>query len=167
MPYIRAPSIRSLSELAAVLPALEAWIAGASFQAIYEQLTEAGVKISNRKLKIEDVVALCENGFGYDMAMVVASLSDLCETLHDDLHSAFSLLQKRIKHGLSDVAAIAFFEAGFADRLVASALAERYPDVENRVHARAWVRNEAEPTRGILSAYPAYFTSVLDEMLAG
>jgi hypothetical protein len=39
------------------------------------------VRISRNNATIEDVVTLCENGFGYDVAIVIASLADLAEPL--------------------------------------------------------------------------------------
>ena len=45
---------------------------------------------------------------------------------------ALAFLQRRVKHGLADHAALAFLEAGFADRVVASALAAAWPEVRER-----------------------------------
>ena len=39
------------------------------------------MRISRNNATIEDVVTLCENGFGYDVAIVIASLADLAEPL--------------------------------------------------------------------------------------
>jgi helicase len=80
------------------------------------------VRVSRNNATIEDVVALCENGFGYDVAMVVASLADLAEPLDPALQGALALLQRQVKNGLTETAALAFLEAGFADRVVATAL---------------------------------------------
>jgi hypothetical protein len=112
-------------------------------------------------------VALCENGFGYDTAMIVASLADFAETLDEDLRGALALLQQQIKYELNSSSAIAFFEVGFADRVVAMALATLFPDVKNRSQARAAARQGLEAVREFLSEYPSYFSSVLDEIGAG
>jgi hypothetical protein len=76
--------VRALSNPDIVLPALQAWVGGQSFETIYALLAEANVRVSNRGAKIEDVVALCEDGFGYDAAMIVASLADFAENLDND-----------------------------------------------------------------------------------
>ena len=125
------------------------------------------LEFSNRRAKVEDVVALCEDGFGYDAAMIVASLADFAETLDNDLRGALALLQQQIKYGLSSSAAIGFFEAGFADRVVATELANLFPSVQNRGQARAAARQEVGTIRTALAEYPSYFSSVLDEMAVG
>jgi hypothetical protein len=130
-------------------------------------LGQANVRISNRRAKVEDVVALYENGFGYDVAMIVAALADFAETLDDDLRGALALLQQQIKYGLGSNAAIGFFEAGFADRVVAMELANLFPEVRNRSQARTTVRGEAGAVRTALAKYPSYFSAVLDEVTAG
>ena len=56
--------------------------------------------------------------------MIVAALADFAETSDDDLRGALALLQQQIKYGLNSTAAIGFFEAGFADRVVAMELAK-------------------------------------------
>jgi hypothetical protein len=150
-----------------VLPALQAWIGGQSFEAIHASLAEANVRVSNRRVKVEDVVALCENGFGYDAAMIVASLADFAETLDNDLRGALALLQQQIKYGLSTSAAIGFFEAGFTDRVIVTELANLFPEVLNRSHARATARREAVAIRTALTGYPSYFRAVFDEIAAG
>ena len=67
-------------------------------------------------------MALCEGGFGYDMAMIAASIADLTEDLSEEFAKAATLLHRQIKYGLTGSAAIAFHEAGFADRHVATFL---------------------------------------------
>jgi hypothetical protein len=101
---------------------------GASFRV--DRWSEADKLIGlllRRRLASVSVWLDLRGGFGYDIAMVVASLTDLAEPLGNDLHTAFSKLQKQIKYGLSDLAAIAFLAAGFADRVVASMLSVIWP----------------------------------------
>ena len=46
---------------------------------ILATLVEVDARIGGRKRKptVEDAVALCEGGFGYDVAMIIASIADL------------------------------------------------------------------------------------------
>ena len=74
-------------------------------------------------------------------------------------------LQRQMKSGLPSLAALGFFDAGFADRVVAQAMAETFPDVVDRYSARVAIRNGAGRARELLARYPAYFESVLDELL--
>ena len=121
--YSDARSIRNLSDPDVVSIALVEWVAGRSYAAIHALLEGRDVRVSGDRATIEDVVSLCENGFAYDAAMVIASLADLAEPLDPDVQSALALLQRQVKNGLTDRSAVAFLESGFADRVVASALA--------------------------------------------
>ena len=107
---------------------------------------------------------MCESGFGYDVAMIVASFADLTEGLNADLHSAAAFLQKQVKYGLADQAAIAFHEAGFADRFVASLLGFAWPHVADRAGVRMVCRREPNAVRASLASLPSYFTSVTAEL---
>jgi hypothetical protein len=82
-----------------------------------------------------------------------------------ELPEALARLQRQMKSGLTSLAALGFFEAGFADRIVAQALAARFPDVSDRQSARLAVRNANAQAREIVGQYPGYFVSILDELL--
>ena len=79
--YANSRLIRNLSDTHVVPLALAEWVAGHSYAAIHALLTGRNVRVSGDKTTVEDVVALCENGFGYDVAMVIASLADLVSRL--------------------------------------------------------------------------------------
>ena len=79
--HTNARSISSLSDADVVPLALAEWVAGRSYTAIHDLLVGRMVRVSGDGATVEDAVALCENGFGYDVAMVVASLADLAEPL--------------------------------------------------------------------------------------
>jgi hypothetical protein len=162
--FVTARSIRSLSDQAIVSKALSEWVAGRSFAVIFATLADAGIRVGRGHATIEDAVALCESGFSYDVAMIVASLADLAEGLNADLHAAAVLLQKQLKYGLADQAAIAFHEAGFADRFVASLLALAWPNVADRTGVRVVCRTEANVVRALLASVPSYFTNVAAEL---
>ena len=124
------------------------------------------MRVGRSNATIEDAVALCENGFGYDAAMVVASLADLAEPVDPELQSALALLQRQMKHGLAEKAALAFLEAGFADRVVATALGQAWPEVRDRGSVRAICRNEPSAVRAVLDSMPSYFRAVATELSA-
>jgi hypothetical protein len=67
---------------------------------------------------------------------------------------------------LSERAAIAFLEAGFADRVVATALGQAWPGVRERDGVRAVCRNEHEAVLAILNRMPSYFRAVAAEFAA-
>jgi len=160
-----SPAIRSLSSGLAVPEALAAWVAGRPYQAIHARLHELEIKVSGNHATVEDAVALCENGFAYDLAMITASMADLAEAMEGNLHAGLARLQKQIKYGLTDPAAIAFVEAGMADRVVASALSLVWPNVRDRAGVRA-AFHDAQAREAWLSAFPAYFSAVASEIAA-
>ena len=162
--FSNAPSIRAISDAAVIPRTLAEWVAGRSFAVILVTLQAAGVRVSGDFPSVEAAVTLCQNGFSYDVAMVLASLTDLVEPLDAGLHAVVALLQKRVKYGLSDKAAIAFLEAGFADRVVASMLALAWPKVVDRVGVRAVCRTEGAAVRALLAGMPSYFIGVATEL---
>lgn len=161
--FVTSRAIRALTVQAIVPRVLNEWISGRSFAVIFETLRGAGVRVGRDHVTVEDVVSLCEGGFGYDVAMIVASLTDLADGIDADLHSAAALLQRRIKYGLTDMAAIAFYEAGFADRHIASLLSLAWPGVTDRAGVRTACRQE-DVMRAVLARTPSYFINVAAEL---
>ncbi|WP_119389653.1 DEAD/DEAH box helicase [Taklimakanibacter lacteus] len=165
--YVGAKSITSLSDPDVLLPTLKRWIDGGSFYELRDPLVEADVRFGRYKATAEHMVALCENGFGFELAMVVASIADLVEPIDDELFKQIVRVQRQIKNGLSDPAALAFFEAGFADRVVAQVLGEKFNGVVDRAGVRRVCRNQTEDIRDLLDEFPSYFRTVIDELGAG
>jgi hypothetical protein len=109
------------------------------------------------------MVAICESGFGFDLAMVIASMADLMEPLNADLSADVAELQRQIKHGLKSDSALAFYEAGFADRVVAQALGAEFTYVVDRAGVRATCREELVDVGPVLDKFPSYFAAVAAE----
>jgi hypothetical protein len=162
--YTNARSIRSLSDTDVVPLALTEWVAGHSYSAVHALLTSRNLRVGGDKATVEDAVALCDSGFGYEIAMVIATLADLAEQLDPGVQGALALLQRQVKNGLSNRAALAFLEAGFVDRVVASSLAAAWPGVRQRRDVRTICRNSSAEVAAILAAYPSYFAIVADEL---
>lgn len=161
--FTTSRSIQAISHQGVVPRALEERVAGRSYAVIFDTLAEARVRVGRDHVTVEDAVALCESGFGYDVAMIAASIADLAEELDDALHAGTSLLQKQIKYGLTDRAAIAFHEAGFADRHVASPLGLVWGNVVDRGGVRTACQQE-ETIRAVLAHIPGYFVKVAAEL---
>jgi hypothetical protein len=142
------------------------WFDERSYEEIYAELRKHDVRIggNHRHVSVDDVVDMCENGLGYEMAMLVVTMTDSVEGQADALHRELALLQRRLKCGLDSESALAFFEAGFADRKVAGVLGAAFSDVTNKHQARATVRASADKIIKILQPYPSYFRSVFEEI---
>ncbi len=145
--------------------ALYAWCAGKTYGEVLTILKAAGVKKGRNSLKVENAVALCENGFGYDVAMIVASMADLAEDLDPVLFDGLGTLQRIIRCGLTSTSAIAFYEAGFADRVVAQSLAEGIDfNVADKGTVKAVVRQSPAQIDAVLAAFPSYFETIAEEL---
>lgn len=162
--YVTSKALSKLTDQNQILPTLKAWLAGQSFDAIGQALRAADVRTSNRHITANHVVAICEGGFGFDLAMIVASIADLVEPLDEDLYEALVLLQRQIKNGLSSAAALAFYEAGFKDRVIAQTLAAAFGGVTDRTEVRRVCRAQRDELDAVLDAFPAYFQSVAEEL---
>jgi hypothetical protein len=161
--HTTARSIRSLADQAVAPELLRAWTEGAPYVAIFRTLRDRNIKFGAGNATVEDAVALYENGFGYDVAMI-ASLADLGEPLGDELYAGLAWVQRRVKYGFAEHAEVEFFEAGFAERIVAAAFAERFPEVASRRDVRQVMRSQIEPMAAVLTHFPAYFRSVAQEL---
>lgn len=155
-------SIRSLSNKDFLPHALADWVDGRSYHEIHQRMADLDIRVSGDHATVEDAVALCEGAFAYDLAMITASLADLAEEMDEALFAGFSKLQKHIKYGLTNPAAIAFMEAGFADRVVANFLSVLWNGVRDREGVRTACRHQA--TISALQAYPSYFSTVAREL---
>ncbi|MFG6510625.1 MULTISPECIES: DEAD/DEAH box helicase [unclassified Sulfitobacter] len=162
--YVASKALSKLTDQRQILPTLKEWLAGHSFDAIAQRLRAANVRTSNRHITANHVVAICEGGFGFELAMVVASMADLVEPLDESLYEKLLLLQREIKNGLSNTAALAFYEAGFRDRVVAQSLAAAFGDVTDRTGVRHVCRMKREDLNAVLDDYPAYFQGVAEEL---
>jgi len=164
----RHSTIVALSKQEVVPSLVQAWLAGETFVAIIDRLREADVRIggNKRKPKIEDAIALCEGGFAYEGAMVIATLADLAEEMDGTIRDAFKVLQRQMKAGLTTGPALGMYEVGFVDREIAKDLGASFQQVTDFTSARAWVRANGDFTRNLIAPFPAYFGTVLDELLA-
>jgi hypothetical protein len=161
--FATSRSIRAISLQNIIPRTLREWVSGRSFATIFETLVEAGARVGRNHVTVEDAVALCESGFGYDVAMIAASIADLTEDLGEDLQGAAALLQRQIKYGLTERSAIAFHEAGFADRYVATLLGVAWGNVVDRAGVHAACRQE-NVMRAVLAHIPRYFMVVAAEL---
>lgn len=165
LPHASDRSIRSMSDRTALPRLLAAWADGRNYEQLLQILEEnQALRISGRKPTVEDAVSLGDGGFGYDVAMLVAAVTDLVEPVEGNLYTALGHLQKRVKYGLALPSAIAMYEAGFADRVVATALGTIWPLALDRAGVRAVCRAPNGGLAAVLQAYPEYFATVAEEL---
>lgn len=162
--HVNSKICSDIEDKSSISLAFQMWIAGVSFGDIYEELTRRGVKIRASKIRPDDVVSLCEGAFGFEASMIAASLADLSEAVDDNTRKAFGKLQRSLRYGLGKPGEIALYEAGFSDRFIVQALAERFGGATSRSTIRAICRSDKENITTILNSFPAYYTKVLTEI---
>jgi POLQ-like helicase len=151
------------------------WISGAPFYELLKYLHSKNVKIvagkQRRELKIEHVVEICESAFAYDGALTIGAVADLIAARSNEesasLVQTLNDLHKRFKYGLSASSAIAVYECGFADRIIAPDLSSVIGVApKTRSRAVGLLRENEQSVRVVLDKYPDYFGAVLDALLA-
>ena len=162
--HIRHRTFTRITPAASLKSLATQWIQGAPFHALLKILTAAKARIGTgprpRKPQLDHVVDICENAFAYDGMLVLGAVTELTrlhfphnKVLLDDLQ----ILQKRLKYGLARTAAIALYELGFADRVLASELAPVVGAVESRAAAKQAIHHHEDAIREVLPQYPPTF----------
>ena len=153
--------------------AMKMWLTGEPFFAILTSVRNLGAQMiwgnQRRDFTIDHIVELCESGFAYDGALLIGSICEMIDLIEVEDSSDFvhrlHLFQKRIKYGLPTEAAIAVYELGFADRVIAQELVENLGITGN---TKGKLINEIREHQGdaikILSGYPTYFQERLYEL---
>ena len=159
--------LMALSQQDVIPEVARLWLLASPYVEIFQFLSARDVRIggNSRKVTIEDAVSICESELGYDCAMMIATLADIAEDIDPDVSAKLSMLQRRMKYGLTSEAEISFFEVGFADRAVATAMAESFPLVRDRSMALASIRENRELAQSILAEFPSYFAAVARELV--
>lgn len=151
------------------------WLKGAPFYELFAYLRSNDVKImagkQRRELKIEHVVEICENAFAYDGALLIGAVADLISAHAADedqsLVQSLNDLHKRFKYGLPASSAIAIYECGFADRIIAAELSSVIGAApKTRSRAVSLLRANEQSARAVLEKYPEYFETVLSTLVA-
>jgi len=149
------------------------WLEGESYSNIYTRLNLNKIKISNKFCRIENIVDICEGGFGFDASLTFGSLNEILKsTISDDitdLLERLGLLQKRIKYGLPSKASIIIYELGFTDRVIALDLEQSIKlnivfDLAKRNEIIRILKTDIELYNQVLAKYPTYFTVILQEV---
>ncbi|MDC7312370.1 DEAD/DEAH box helicase [Enterobacter ludwigii] len=153
------------------------WLAGDSFAALLQRLDKLGAYYpygtNQRIFDLDMVVDLCEQTFGFEFALLLAAVKESfiassSEQAGDVFRGYADLLQKRLKYGLPNQSCIAFFEAGFAERVIAQCLAEGMTQdaIQASFDSRNMIRENPERFEIILQGFPSYFSDVFKTITA-
>lgn len=164
--------IKKLKENDALL-LCKSWINGTSYIDLQRQISPMKL-VSGRKFKLDQIVDLCEGGFGYVVSLLLGSISELLNLSENDIENIEDIknrlgqLQKMVKYGLPDIFSILIYEAGLADRRLSIELSSRlssttsFPNLKEIGQA---ISQKPELQDYIKNNYPAYFSERLDYIL--
>lgn len=168
---IKNSAFRTCRPQAVLFDIAKSWIAGERFNDLLKRLTAIkarfGLGLRPRKPKIDHTVELCENALGFEGALVIGAITEFCRSSSSDetLIKNLSHLQKRVRYGLNSIAAITFYELGFADRVISTELSSLFPEVASRSTAIDALSVGKSTARNLLTQYPAYFMASLQDLL--
>jgi superfamily II DNA/RNA helicase len=156
----------------------EGWFAGRSFAELLQELDALGTYYPygnyNRAFDLDLVVDLCEQTFGFEFALLLASVKESfvarggAKDAGKLLTTHFDLLQKRLKYGLPDQDCISYYEAGFSERVIAQALSEGmvWDRAQSRDGARKLIRQYPNDFDVVLRDFPSHFMDIFRDIVA-
>lgn len=166
--YIRNPNFQKCTAKEALYELAVGWLQGRPFSDLYAALIKSGAKIGLRKVLIEHVVDICENALGYEGALIVGAVNVVCDLqlpLDTSVPDDLQLLQKRLKYGLASASAVAIYELGLSDRVIAAEVCQAIGPVKSKKRALAVIRSQWDVISDILEKYPRYFQDRLAALL--
>jgi len=150
------------------------WISGTPFNQLFRIADNNKCKLGKgkrpRKVKIENIIDICEGGLAYDGALLVSALCEFVEMLDregtGDPINRLQLFQKRMKYGLPTETTIALFELGFSDRVIAQDLATslNLAATQKKDLVKA-LKKDRDGARAVVERYPSYFQERINELL--
>lgn len=165
---MRSNLVRRCTKPGALPEFARRWMNGEAPITLLAFLAEEGVRFGDRYATIDHVVELCENALAFDG---VLALSAIIETMRLEGHDGrpvierLEVLQKRLKYGLRETTAIALHEIGFADRAVATALAQMLGTGLGRNRVLRRLRRRSDAVFEVLEDFPSYYTFVGNNLL--
>ncbi len=149
------------------------WISGTPFHELYRIADTNKCKLGKgkrpRKVKIENIIDICEGGLAYDGALFVSALCEFVEMLHregtGDPINRLQLFQKRLKYGLPTETTIALYELGFSDRVIAQDLAAalNLAATQKKDLVKA-LKKDRDGANAVMEKYPIYFQERMNKI---
>lgn len=171
-------SVKRLKDTApvdAMVDLAKGWLSGETYEVLLFWLNSVDASYPygkrRRKFDIDSLVGICEHAFAYEFALVIAAVKEAFVSFYDsdeavqDFVIHVDLLQKRLKYGLPSQESISYFEAGFAERVVAQAVAAAVGEVaKTSSEAQILVRRYAEDVGPVVERYPSFFIDVFEQL---
>ena len=170
--------LRKLTPPEAVKDVALRWIRGEPYHQIMDALNKKSAVIQHETrgdtITYDTIVSMCEKAFSFEFCLHLAAIKESYKAhrgedgLTQKEEADFDLLLKRLKYGLPSLSAISYFEAGFADRVIAQSLIG-IPSkfgVNSAYDAKKTLRRNKVAASLLLSEMPAYYRAVLARILS-
>ena len=150
------------------------WISGTPFHELYRIADTNKCKLGKgkrpRKVKIENIIDICEGGLAYDGALLVSALCEFVEMLNregtGDPINRLQLFQKSLKYGLPTETTIALYELGFLDRVIVQDLvASLNLDATQKKDLVKALKKDRDGAKALMEKYPSYFQEQMNKLL--
>ncbi|PMU88373.1 DEAD/DEAH box helicase [Pseudomonas sp. GW704-F3] len=147
------------------------WIKGSPYHALSSYLTLSGAKYiwgtKRRVITNEHTISACESGIAYDGTLILGSIIELLKLIKPEIDQQLldnlSLLQKKLRYGLSSSDEISFYELGVSDRHISQALAKVLPQSNESLKVR--IKNSGEALTKCVIEFPSYYSDFLGRLL--
>ncbi|WP_084027333.1 DEAD/DEAH box helicase [Delftia sp. JD2] len=177
-PITENSDLRKLEPANAAKDIATMWINGDSYYQMMSALDNKSAVIQHKtrreRITYDTLVSMCEKAFSFEFCLHLAAIKEsyrACRgegglTVKQD--GDFDFLLKRLKYGVPSLKAIGYFEAGFADRVIAQSLTtiETRFRIHSAFDAKRVIRRHRDDALVILKNMPAYYRSVLTRILA-
>lgn len=145
------------------------WCSGVSYNEMLLQANKKAFRFragsQQRRLKLENVIDICDSALGYDVMLIVGACADIIESLFGKQLLADSVreLQLALRIGLSNNIAKELYAIGLADRVVALAVADRIAKSEKEVseHGKKLAMTHRDVIEPELHKFPSVFFNSL------
>ena len=150
------------------------WMSGIQFHELFRIADNNKCRLGKgkkpRKVKLENIIDICEGGIAYDGALLVSAVCEFVETLdHDgtgDSINRLQLFQKRLKYGLPTETAVSLYELGFSDRVISQDLiASMNLTATQKKDLVKVLKQNQDDTKAVMDKYPRFFQERLNELL--
>ncbi|KTD54819.1 ski2-like helicase [Legionella sainthelensi] len=172
--HIHSKTFRNFNRQDVLMAIAKQWFLGVPFHELFKISKEQDCKLGKgkkpRKIKIENIIDICEGGLSYDGALVINAVCEFYANLDckagNDVSKRLQFFQKRIKYGLPTEASISFYELGFADRVICQDLAMSINlSGTRKKECIKTLKQNSESALILIKKYPHYFQERMNELL--
>lgn len=139
------------------------WIQGVPYGEIFNQCSDERIAWGKRtrKIKLEDIVTICDGGFNYSATIILNAIFELLVQKGEDYDEIATIINDfllQLKYGLPDKNSIYIYEEAFNDRNIALNICRDFSiKAVNKNDVIAEMKRKQERISDFLSDYPSYF----------